>query len=272
VTEPGADESTTAQAPPAARAAGTQARPTVVLLHGQPGGGVHWRHVVDRLPDSLHVLAEDRPGYGTHPDGPAGLLGNADAVIRRLDELEVERATIAGHSWGGGIALVLAERHPDRVSALALFASIGPGAVSRLDRALARPWLGGAATWAFFRVAGPIARRKILSMLGADKRTEAAFAAGRTRPQWRTFVVEQQRMVEELPAVNQQLATITAPTLVVTGDSDRVVPMAVADRLATAIPGARLRVLRGQGHALPLVASADVADAITELTLTRPGS
>src|SRR5438067_6984012 len=68
--------------------------PAVVLLHGQPGSGLHWRRVIDRLPEDLRVVAEDRPGYGANANPPTGFFGHADAVIARLDELELERAVV----------------------------------------------------------------------------------------------------------------------------------------------------------------------------------
>src|SRR5947207_9673065 len=153
-------------------------RPAVVLLHGQPGSAAHWRQVIERLPDGIQVIAEDRPGYGANPESATGLLGNAGTVLRRLDQLGVESAVIAGHSWAGGVALALAERHPDRVEALALISSIGPGAVGTVDRALALPVIGDLASWVFFRLAAPLIRR--------------FFDVSHNPNEWRTFLVEQQ--------------------------------------------------------------------------------
>src|SRR5438067_11617693 len=63
--------------------------PAIVLLHGQPGSALHWRRVIDRLPEDLRVVAEDRPGYGANASPPTGFFGNADAVVERFDELEL---------------------------------------------------------------------------------------------------------------------------------------------------------------------------------------
>jgi pimeloyl-ACP methyl ester carboxylesterase len=236
--------------------------PAVVLLHGQPGNTAHWRPVIERLPDGMQVVAEDRPGYGRNPEPATGLLGNAAAVLRRMDQLGLDRAVIAGHSWAGGVALAVAERHADRVSGLALVSSIGPGAVTPVDRALTFPVLGPAVSWVFFRLAGPVMRRQVGRLAGADGMAY--------RPdEWRTFLIEQHTMVDELPGLVRALDTISAPTIVLSGHDDHIVPPKVAVALADRIPGATLRLLPGERHALPLSAPAAVADAIVAVA-TRP--
>ena len=231
-------------------------RPAVVLLHGQPGSASHWRQVIDRLPGDIRVVAEDRPGYGNNPEPATGLLGNAGTVLRRLDQLGIEQAAVAGHSWAGGVALALAQRHPDRVAGVALVSSIGPGAVSALDRALAFPVVGNVASWVFFRLAAPLIRRR--------------FEVGQHPGEWRSFLVEQQAMVDELPGLVHGLRTIAAPTVVVAGDGDRIVPRRVAEALADRIPNAELRLLPGEGHVLPLTAPGEVADAIASVAGATP--
>ncbi|MDQ1395234.1 MAG: hypothetical protein QOG64_493 [Acidimicrobiaceae bacterium] len=234
----------------------------VVLLHGQPGGKVHWRRVVNALPDDVTAIVMDRPGYGLNPDPPTGLIGNAEAVIRHLDEVDVEEAAVAGHSWGGGIALALAERHPERVTGLVLAAGLGPGAVTPLDVLMAAPLVGDAVAWSMFGVGGPIVRRWLRQLVGNDAEMEEAVRANRARGLWRTFVVEQRAMVAELPGILQGLPDIDVPTTVLAGSGDRIVAPAVAERLAELIPGAQLRMLPGQGHSLPLMVPEAVAEAI----------
>src|SRR5207253_1338960 len=117
--------------------------PAVVLIHGQPGSGADWSRVVERLQDDFRVVTPDRPGYGDTGGPAGGMVDNADAIVSLLDRLDIEAATVVGHSWGGGVALLLAHRHPDRVRGLVLVASIGPlFRPSPLDRLLALPALG----------------------------------------------------------------------------------------------------------------------------------
>jgi pimeloyl-ACP methyl ester carboxylesterase len=87
----------------------------------------------------------------------------------------------------------------------------------------------------------------------------------RRRATWGSFAVEQRALVHELAAMAPRLASITVPTVVVTGRLDRVVPAATARRLAAAIPGTVLEVVPGGGHLLPQLQPETVASAIRRL-------
>ncbi|MGB8652569.1 MAG: alpha/beta fold hydrolase, partial [Mycobacteriales bacterium] len=94
----------------------------VVLLHGQPGSAADWDPVLPLVSD-LDVLVPTRPGYDGTPPGGFGV--SAAAVLRELDAAGVQRAVVAGHSWGGGVALRLALDAPERVASVALLGSVG---------------------------------------------------------------------------------------------------------------------------------------------------
>src|SRR5437879_6575976 len=134
---------------------------SAVLLHGQPGGPVGWRRVLralDRLLGAGKVIGpivEDRPGYGHNALPAGGLIANAEAVVRRMDELAIDRATVAGHSWAGGIALAMGERFPDRLDGLVLVSGLGPGAVTPLDKLMAAPLAGELVAWSMFGATAP---------------------------------------------------------------------------------------------------------------------
>jgi pimeloyl-ACP methyl ester carboxylesterase len=74
----------------------------LVLLHGQPGSAADWVQVAERLPPQLHVVAADRPGYGSSELPAAGFAANARAVLDDLDARGIHRAVLVGHSYGGG--------------------------------------------------------------------------------------------------------------------------------------------------------------------------
>jgi pimeloyl-ACP methyl ester carboxylesterase len=114
----------------------------LVLLHGQPGSGADWRQVADRLPSRLQVVALDRPGYGASRRSAGSFGYNARAVVAELDAQGIERAVLVGHSYGGGVALAVAQLAPERAEALVLLASIGPGCLTGWDRLLAAPVAG----------------------------------------------------------------------------------------------------------------------------------
>jgi len=167
------------------------------------------------------------------------------------------------------------------VSGLVLVASIGTVAgLGSLDRFLALPGVGEAMAFAALALAGRLVPRlqrrpptrlprrlRVLvagwpaAWLGADQlRCEQGRA-------WRSFVVEQRTMLAEVPALEAGLGKVRAPTTVVAGGRDRVVPVAVARDLARAIPTAVLHVVPGAGHFVPLEAPDQLAEVVRHQTV-----
>jgi pimeloyl-ACP methyl ester carboxylesterase len=242
--------------------------PAVVLLHGQPGTAADWTAVAPRLAPDFTVVAVDRPGWG-RTGGPAGgFATNAAAVLDLLDRLGHRRAVVVGHSWGGGVALALAQAAPERTAGLVLVASVAPGQpAGRLDRLLGAPTVGDVAVPVAFGVAGRLlssdAAQRLLgrTSIPGDARTALAALVGARREGLRrgshlrsgwAFTVEQRAYLGELDALGRGLATLAVPTEVVTGDCDHVVGPDAARQLADAVPYASLRVVPGAGHLLPL--------------------
>ncbi len=114
------------------------------MLHGQPGSGADWQQLADQLPAGLRVLALDRPGNRASRQAAGGFTHNARAVVAELDARGIERAVLVGHSYGGGVALSAARLAPERVEAIVLLASVGPGCLTGWDRLLAAPVAGEA--------------------------------------------------------------------------------------------------------------------------------
>ena len=79
-------------------------RHEIVLLHGQPGSAADWQQLADQLPAELRIMALDRPGYGDSRQPAGGFAFNARAVLAELDARGIERAVLAGPSYGGGVA------------------------------------------------------------------------------------------------------------------------------------------------------------------------
>jgi pimeloyl-ACP methyl ester carboxylesterase len=229
---------------------------TVLLLHGQPGAGADWDRVVAGLDARAQVLAIDRPGYDGTP--AADLAGNARAALTALDGRQVSHAVVAGHSLGAAVAAWLAASHPDRVAALVLAApAANTAALYRLDRWLAAPVAGelmaamALGGLGLAVAAAPVRRRIADATSLRDGYLQAAGRAARRPSGWRTYAAEQRTLVRELPELECRLARITAPTTIIAGGGDRVVPAHATRRLREQIPGARLQISPGAGHLVP---------------------
>mgnify|MGYP003343354768 CR=1 FL=1 len=103
----------------------------VLLLHGS-GPGVsayaNWRLTMPALATRMRVLAPDLVGFGytERPDGVSYVVETwRRHIVGFLDALGIERASVVGNSWGGGLALDLAVTHPERVERLVLMGAVG---------------------------------------------------------------------------------------------------------------------------------------------------
>ena len=109
------------------REAGPAGAPTIVMLHGSPGGGGQLWPVARLLADSFHVIVPDLPGFGQSsrdiPD--QSLVAEAAYVRALLDSLHLPAVHLLGFSLGGGVAEELAARAPERVRSLTLLSAIG---------------------------------------------------------------------------------------------------------------------------------------------------
>lgn len=236
----------------------------MVLLHGQPGLGADWQPVIAHLPSSLTAIVLDRPGHGSSPLPGGGLETNAAAVLEALDARDIDRAVLVGHSYGGGVALQVAASRPERVEALVLLASVGPDCLNVVDRLLAAPFAGALASRIAWQLTPPFARA-VLRLLARNRHPNWqvwGHARWDNGPLWRTFLAEQKALVREAPEFERLAASIRAPVLVVTDPRDPLVPFKTAERLIRVLPDARLHLIKGAGHHLPLRMPEEVASQI----------
>ncbi|HZU78794.1 MAG TPA: alpha/beta hydrolase, partial [Acidimicrobiales bacterium] len=87
----------------------------VLLVHGQPGLGTDWELVVEDLLGDHRVLTPDRPGYGRSQQAPVSMRENADLLADMLAARAAAPAVVVGHSYGGGIAILMAAHRPEVV-------------------------------------------------------------------------------------------------------------------------------------------------------------
>jgi len=243
-----------------------------VLLHGQPGSAADWRQVADRLPRTLDILALDRPGYGASRRPAGGFAYGARAVVAELDSRGIGRAVLAGHSYGGGVALAAAQLAPERVEALVLLASVGPGCVTGWDRLLATPVAGEVCAVTAWQLTPWLARARLAAIARRRRRPIAAdehvnwhiwgHAHHDHGPLWRSFLTEQRALVGELGGLTASLVGVAQPVLLIADPHDTLIPVSTTHQLAAALPDARVQLLNGIGHHLPRRAAPQIAAAI----------
>jgi pimeloyl-ACP methyl ester carboxylesterase len=231
---------------------------SVLLLHGQPGSARDWDRVRAALDGRVRTVAIDRPGWNGRGSG-RDLAGNVQAAVAALDWADVSRAIVVGQSFGGAVASWLAVEHPERVGALVLLApAANVASLQWIDWCLAAPVVGPALSAAAvgapaLALSGAHTRRFIAARFELDEDYLRAVARVYLRPAaWRTFLLEQRALIDQLPVLESRLGRIAAPTTIVIGSADRVVPASSAKVLAGQIPGAALVPLRGAGHLVSL--------------------
>jgi pimeloyl-ACP methyl ester carboxylesterase len=242
----------------------------VLLLHGQPGAASDWEHVRASIDGDARTIAFDRPGWDRR-SAVRDLAGNASAARTVLDRAGIGRATVVGHSLGAAVAAWLAWSSPERVGRLVLVApAANVDALSAVDYLLATPllgWLasvGAMAGGGLVLGAGPV-RRWVTEATALDERyLQSAGRALLAPSSWRSFVREQQSLVRDLPVLERRLAEIAAPTTIIAGTADRVVPIAAARRLAGQIRGAELVEIEQAGHLVHVHHAGEVARVIAD--------
>lgn len=235
---------------------GTEA---VVLLHGFGGDAQNWRFVMGELAHEREVIALDLPGHGasTKNVGDGSLDGFVTEVVSMLDALEIERAHVVGHSFGGLVAAHLAARHADRVISLALIAPAG------LGEAVNTEFLDG------FVAAS--SRREVKSVLRSLFAREDLVTRPLTEEVLRykrlegvpeaLAAIRQANFADGAPAGAPDLAGLDVPVLVIWGVHDQVIS---SDRVSGAALGVPVRLLATAGHSPHVEAPAEVRQLLSE--------
>jgi pimeloyl-ACP methyl ester carboxylesterase len=234
---------------------------TVLLLHGLAGSSRTWRAVLPQLASSHDVIAPDLLGHGesAKPMGDYSLGAFASGLRDFLAALDVPRATIVGHSFGGGIAMQLAYQHPEVCDRLVLVSSGGLGReVSWMLRLLTLPGAEQLMPLIFPRVVAARGDdlRRLLARIGLQSprltemwRSYASLAGAENR---KAFVRTIRGVIEPggqiVSALDRLYLAANLPALIVWGDRDDIIPVAHATLAHEAIPGSRLEILHGVAH------------------------
>ncbi len=237
----------------------------LVLIHGLGDDHRAWRKVLPRLALHRRVLLYDLRGHGLSTVGePAGTLDQlAGDLIALLDRLDLERVDVCGFSLGGTIVMRVAMDHPERVRKLLPVATS-----SRVGRAAAS-WYEERAD--MVRSSNPV----LPQTLEQDTRDVYANAPDEFADGWlirsqstadpRGYGNACQAMARlNAEPLDPELSRISAPTLVVAGDRDQHCPPKAAESIVGGIPGARLEVIRGVGHPIPVERPDELATLMLE--------
>ena len=235
--------------------------PVMLLLHGIAGSSRVWRDVMPRLAERYTVLAPDLIGHGqsAKPIGDYSLGAYASGLRDLLGVLGVERATIVGQSFGGGVALQLAYQHPECCERLVLVDSGG------LGREVS--WMLRLATLPGSEYVMPVVFPSWVRDRGNDISRmlhDRGIRMGRVAEMWSAYASlsesdNRQAFVRTIRAViDPSGQTVSAmdrlylasplPTLIVWGEQDTIIPVSHAYAAHEAIAGSRLEIIEGAGH------------------------
>lgn len=245
----------------------------VILIHGFGASLQTWDSWATQLERTHRVIRLDLPGSGLSPPDPAGDYTDRRSMavlLAMMDRLGVPRASIAGHSIGGRIAWTFAATHPARVERLVLVAPDGfasPG--FDYGKAPEVPAVLGAMRYVMPKAVlqaslkSAYADPAMLTAERVDRYNDLMRAPGA-----RQALLDRMRqtvLVDPRPL----LAAIKAPTLLIWGERDAMIPVANAQDYLLGMPNARLVSFAGSGHLPQEEASAASASAVVEF-LAQP--
>jgi 2-hydroxy-6-oxonona-2,4-dienedioate hydrolase/2,6-dioxo-6-phenylhexa-3-enoate hydrolase len=226
----------------------------VIFLHGGGPGATSWSNFfknVGAVSEQYRCLLVDQPGFGKSDSvtmaEPRNTV-NARAVKDLMDALGIEKASLIGNSMGGATSITFAIDYPDRIDKLIIMGSGGGGSPPLFAPS---PTEGIKILNEVFETPSVEGLRRLINVMlfdGSmvpDEVLEQRFKTIMDNPD---HLTARRNSVTTQRDVSVQLAGIGAPTLVLHGRNDRVVPLENGLRLVSSIPNSRLVVLNQCGH------------------------
>jgi len=223
----------------------------LLLIHGIFSSAFVWHKNIDDLSRHFDVIAADLKGYG-YSDKPAdGKYSREDIrqfVLDFMDAIQVGKAVLAGHSWGGGIATDLALAHPDRVEKLILIDSTGYQLKHNFFASLLK--LPGMAKFLM-----GICNKRILEWvlskgvffdpsLVTDEEID-----GWIRPYYVKGAVQAALGIRNFDfVIGKKIKDISCPTLIIWGQDDKCLPVEMAEKFKKDIKNSVLKIIPNSGH------------------------
>lgn len=224
----------------------------VLFVHGAGGTHHSWRDQWAGLKGAARLVIPDLPGHGRSLGPPRESIGEYAGWLREfVREIGLRRFVLAGHSMGGAIAQQAAL---DRIEGLEALVLVATGAKLKVS-----PDITGAIAGRFREFAPELAERMIAEDSAPYLQEDVTKDILSTKPE--TFLSDFGAC--DAFDIRGRLGEIRLPTLVVTGDRDRLTPLRYGEFLATNIPGAVLKILPGAGHMVALEKAEEVNVVLT---------
>lgn len=225
----------------------------LLMIHGS-GPGVsayaNWRLAMPVLSKARRVIAPDMVGFG-FTDRPAGIAYSMDVWVKQaidlMDSMDLPQVDLVGNSFGGGLSLALAIRHPQRVRRLVLMGSVG--VPFPITKGLDDVWGYTPSIEAMRGLLDCFAySRELVNDELAQLRYQASIRPGFQESFSAMFPAPRQRWVDAMASAEASIRQLPHETLVLHGREDKVIPLSNALTLAQWIPNVQLHVFGHCGH------------------------
>jgi pimeloyl-ACP methyl ester carboxylesterase len=232
----------------------------LLLIHGFGASTFTWRHIAPELARDHRVIAVDLKGFGRSDkpfDERYSVSDQAELLMELIEDRDLRDLTLVGHSYGGGIALLLAleaeGRLKGRISRLVLLDSIAyPQNIPVFFRMLDVPVVSQMG----IRMVPPTVQTRVALQIAYfdDSKITAeeveAYAAPLKTAAGKHAIIHSARQIVpvDIETLSQRYRSITLPTLILWCDHDRIVPLEVGIKLRRTLPNSSLRLVEECGH------------------------
>jgi pimeloyl-ACP methyl ester carboxylesterase len=234
--------------------------PPLLLIHGFGASTYTWRHVAPELAKSYRVIAVDLKGFGQSDkpfDGRYSVYDQAELLAQLIEDKDLRDLTLVGHSFGGGVALLLAleanQRLDGRITRLVLLDSIAyPQNIPVFFRLLDVPLVSQLGV----RMVPPSVQTRVALQIAyfddskIDPEEIELYAAPLKTAAGKHAIIHSARQIvpEDIESLSERYKTIELPTLILWCDHDRIVPLEVGIKLRRTLPNSTLRLIEDCGH------------------------
>lgn len=232
----------------------------VLLIHGFGASTFTWRHVAPELAQTHRVIAVDLKGFGQSDkplDERYSVFDQAELLAQLIENKDLRDLTIVGHSFGGGVALLLAleanQRLGGRIARLVLLDSIAfPQQIPMFFRLLDMPLVSQVGV----RMVPPLVQTRVALQIAyfddskIDPEEVEIYAAPLKTAAGKHAIIHSARQIvpEDIAELSERYKTIALPTLILWCDHDRIVPLDVGLKLRRTLPNSTLRLVESCGH------------------------